>query len=80
MAKKRHKPTGLETSVHDILVQIGEDPKREGLLRTPKRVAKAYEFLTKGYQQDLATLLNDAIFTEKYDEMVLVKDPSQTNQ
>ncbi len=74
MAKKSHKPTGLEKSVHDILVQIGEDPKREGLLRTPKRVAKAYEFLTKGYQQDLATLLNDAIFTEKYDEMVIVKD------
>lgn len=60
--------------VNDLLTEIGEDPKREGLINTPKRVAEAYEFLTKGYEQDIESVLNDAIFTEKYDEMVLVKD------
>lgn len=60
--------------INDLLVEIGEDPKREGLINTPKRVAEAYEFLTKGYQQDIEKVLNDAIFTEKYDEMVLVKN------
>ena len=60
--------------ITDLLVQIGEDPNREGLLTTPKRVAEAYEFLTKGYNQDIEEVINDAIFTEKYDEMVLVKN------
>lgn len=60
--------------VNDMLIEIGEDPNREGLINTPKRVAEAYEFLTKGYHQDIEEVLNDAIFTEKYDEMVLVKD------
>ncbi len=60
--------------INDLLVEIGEDPKREGLINTPKRVAEAYEFLTRGYQQDIEKVLNDAIFTEKYDEMVLVKN------
>lgn len=60
--------------INDLLVQIGEDPSREGLLTTPKRVAEAYEFLTKGYNQDIEEVINDAIFTEKYDEMVLVKN------
>ncbi len=60
--------------ITDLLVQIGEDPTREGLLTTPKRVAEAYEFLTKGYNQDIEEVINDAIFTEKYDEMVLVKN------
>jgi GTP cyclohydrolase I len=60
--------------VKQLLLSIGEDPSREGLLQTPFRVAKAYEFLTKGYQQDIAKVLNDAIFTEKYSEMVVVKD------
>ncbi len=62
------------TLVKNMLTEIGEDPKREGLINTPKRVAEAFEFLTKGYQQDIEEVLNDAIFTEKYDEMVLVKD------
>ncbi len=60
--------------VKTLLAEIGEDPKREGLLSTPIRVAKAYEFLTRGYQQDIDEVLNGAIFNEKYDEMVLVKN------
>jgi len=60
--------------VENILIEIGEDPKREGLLSTPKRVAKAYEFLTSGYKKDIDSVLNKAIFTEKYDEMVVVKN------
>ena len=60
--------------VKTLLTEIGEDTKREGLLSTPKRVAKAYEFLTKGYHQDIGEVLNKAIFNERYDEMVLVKN------
>jgi len=68
--KKEH----LEQVIEQLLVDIGEDPKREGLLRTPHRVARAYEFLTKGYREDIKKVLNDAIFNEKYSEMVIVKD------
>ena len=64
----------VKESVNDILVEIGEDVEREGLKRTPERVAKAYEFLTKGYHQNIEDVLNNAIFEEKYDEMVIVKD------
>ncbi len=64
----------VEKFITDLLLELGEDPKREGLLRTPKRVAKAYEFLTTGYKQNIKKILNDAIFNEKYDEMVLVKN------
>jgi GTP cyclohydrolase I len=64
----------LEHLVKGILSEIGEDPKREGLARTPHRVAKAYQFLTKGYRQDIAETLNGAIFNEPYSEMVVVKD------
>ncbi len=60
--------------VKTLLTEIGEDPEREGLLSTPTRVAKAYEFLTKGYQQDIGEVLNKAIFNERYDEMVVVKN------
>lgn len=64
----------FETLVRNVLIEIGEDPNREGLLSTPKRVAEDYEFLTAGYQKDIDEVLNNAIFTEKYDEMVLVKN------
>lgn len=64
----------FEALIRNILVEIGEDPNREGLLNTPKRVAKAYKFLTAGYQKDIEEVLNNAIFNEKYDEMVLVKN------
>jgi len=64
----------LEKLVKDLLIEVGEDPKREGLIRTPKRVALAYKFLTKGYNEDVNKLLNNAIFNECYSEMVLVKD------
>lgn len=60
--------------VNDLLLEIGEDPERQGLLRTPERVAKAYEFLTAGYHKDIEKVLNNAIFDEKYDEMVVVKN------
>ncbi|MCX6148976.1 MAG: GTP cyclohydrolase I FolE [Ignavibacteriales bacterium] len=64
----------IEAQVKMLLEEIGEDPQREGLLRTPHRVAKAYEFLTAGYHQDIKKVINGAIFEEKYDEMVIVKD------
>lgn len=64
----------IEGAVKTILENIGENPQREGLLKTPERVAKAYEFLTQGYQQDAAEVLSSAIFNEDYNEMVLVKD------
>jgi GTP cyclohydrolase I len=57
-----------------MLVRLGEDPEREGLLRTPARVRKAFEFLTKGYNEDPEAMLKNALFTVTYDEMVIVKD------
>ncbi len=65
---------GLSSAVSDMLAGIGEDPHREGLLKTPERVAKSLRFLTKGYRQDPEELLKKAVFTEAYDEMVLVRD------
>jgi GTP cyclohydrolase I len=60
--------------VRRILIQLGEDPNREGLRRTPKRFEKALRFLTNGYRQDADKLLNGALFSVCYDEMVVVKD------
>ena len=64
----------FEELVKEMLVRLGEDPQREGLLRTPERVKKAFEFLTKGYNEDPETMLKNALFTVTYDEMVIVKD------
>ena len=60
--------------VREILLRLGEDPEREGLLRTPERVERAMQFLTKGYTEDPEAMLKGALFTEEYDEMVIVKD------
>src|SRR6267154_3338673 len=63
-----------EDLVREMLVRLGEDPDREGLVRTPERVQKAYQFLTRGYKEDPEALLRKALFTVTYDEMVIVKD------
>ena len=60
--------------VRAMLEGLGEDPNREGLLKTPERVEKALRFLTQGYTQDVCALLNSALFTVSYDEMVIIKD------
>jgi len=77
--KSTTQPTTLtsasyEELVREMLVRLGEDPDREGLTRTPERVKKAYEHLTRGYKEDPEALLRKALFTVTYDEMVIVKD------
>ncbi|WP_017651286.1 GTP cyclohydrolase I FolE [Fortiea contorta] len=64
----------MTDAVRQILLGVGEDPEREGLLKTPKRVAEAMRFLTSGYNQSLEELLNGAVFDEGHNEMVLVRD------
>ncbi len=64
----------IESLIENLLIEIGEDPKRDGLLKTPHRVAKAYEYLTQGYSKDIQKVLNGAIFEENFNEVVLVKD------
>ncbi|NBD15608.1 MAG: GTP cyclohydrolase I FolE [Cyanobacteria bacterium] len=64
----------MMAAVKTLLQGVGEDPEREGLLKTPKRVAEAMQFLTQGYQQSLDELVNGAIFDEGHNEMVLVRD------
>jgi GTP cyclohydrolase I len=72
--QEQERLDSMGDAVYTILKGIGEDPEREGLLLTPERVAKSLRFLTRGYEQDPEELLTKALFTESYDEMVLVKD------
>ncbi|HEY9128228.1 MAG TPA: GTP cyclohydrolase I FolE [Sulfurovum sp.] len=69
-----NKEEEFEQAITKVLELLGEDPKREGLLKTPNRVAKALQFLTEGYQQDPKEILNQALFSTSNDEMVLVRD------
>lgn len=64
----------LSSNYKDVIEKLGEDPTREGLLKTPERVAKAMQFLTQGYDQNPQEILKSAMFAEKYDEMVIVKN------
>ena len=68
------KQKEFEDAIEKVLKLLGEDPKREGLLKTPSRVAKAWDFLTEGYSQDPKEILNKALFTSSNDEMVVVRD------
>src|SRR5438046_6178412 len=64
----------MQSLIKQLLAELGEDPTREGLLNTPKRVEKALKFLTSGYDMDVDEVLNDALFTVDYSEMVIVRD------
>ncbi len=64
----------MEELIKRLLVELGEDPSREGLVDTPRRVAKSMKFLTSGYEQDVKAVLNNALFDVDYSEMVIVKD------
>ena len=72
MSKSYNK--NLAKKISSVLSEIGENPEREGLLKTPERVAKSMDFLTNGYNQDPAEILKSALFSEDYSQMVLVKD------
>src|SRR3990167_5973746 len=69
-----HTVARIAEKYHAILKDLGEDPDREGLARTPERVAKALQFLTHGYDLDPAEILRSAMFREEYRQMVIVKD------
>src|ERR1051325_5076026 len=73
-APKEPKEKSIAPLVEEILVALGEDPQRDGLLRTPERVDKALKFLTSGYRMDIQKILNGALYEVKYDEVVVVKD------
>ena len=74
MNAKRNEEGEIAPLMRSILEHLGEDPRREGLVRTPERAEKALRFLTSGYQMDLDKIVNGALFKVKYDEMVIVKD------
>src|SRR3989338_8881705 len=83
MNTKRKKILSIARSVEkdplvdlfdSVLTSLGEDTEREGLVKTPDRVAKALRFMTRGYQQDVLEVLNGALFTEEHEEMVILKD------
>ena len=74
MMNRKEDPESIASMMNKILLKIGEDPTREGLVRTPDRAEKALRFLTSGYQMDVESIVNGALFSEKCDEMVVVKD------
>jgi len=74
LQEQNEADAALEKAYLEVIERIGEDPDRDGLKRTPQRMAKAIRFLTRGYQEDPAQLLRGALFEVDYDEMVIVKD------
>jgi len=64
----------MQKIIKDLLISLGEDPNREGLIETPKRVQKSFEFLTKGYTEDLDKIINNAIYKAENDDMIIVKN------
>ena len=77
--KKTEEPVALgqaemQELIREMLVRLGEDPEREGLVRTPERMARALEYLTRGYHEEPEKVLQDALFAVSYDEMVIVRD------
>ena len=64
----------VEELIRELLIEIGEDPDREGLIRTPERYAKAMEFLTKGYGEDAETIINNAVFSSEANNMIICRD------
>jgi GTP cyclohydrolase IA len=68
------KKTKVEALVANLLSEMGENPARQGLKKTPARVAKSYEYLTRGYKANVREIINNAVFDEEYDEMVVIKD------
>lgn len=64
----------MQQLIRQLLEELGENPEREGLINTPARVERAFQFLTRGYDEDVDEVLNGALFTVEYDEMVIVKD------
>ena len=71
---EQHAIDTMSDRFRDIITLLGEDVQREGLVKTPERAAKAFYFLTRGYRQDISTLINEAVFTSDTDEMVIVKN------
>ena len=74
MMAPQHQEESISSMMRKILEQLGEDPSREGLVRTPDRAEKALRFLTSGYEVDIKQIINGALFTHECDEMVIVKD------
>ena len=74
MSSTGDAPDPIEGHIEAVIKELGEDPTRDGLIKTPHRVAKAMRFFTKGYEQDPAAILTGALFDVDYDEMVLVRD------
>ncbi len=74
ISRPRFSPDELPSLVEQLLERLGEDPRREGLVETPERVAASLLHLTEGYDLDAAAAIGDALFTQTYDEMVLVRD------
>jgi GTP cyclohydrolase I len=72
--KKRKRRTKVQDIITKLLKAVGEDPKRHGLEKTPERVEKSLQFLTKGYKEDPVKVISGAIFKEDYDDMIIVKD------